>query len=95
VETQPLIFGRVIYNSYNERSGYMLDKIFNRKYLKAIREIEEEIEYYRGREQYYRNELLIKGEYYEVKATIESIDYYRHRVNALQTTLQQLKLQLH
>lgn len=73
----------------------MFDKIFNRKYLKTIKAIEDELKYLDGREDYYRNELRLGGDYYDAKEAIEMIDAIRQRRVALWQMLQNLKKNLH
>lgn len=73
----------------------MLDKIFNRKYLKAIKEIEETIAYLDGREAYWCNELRLGGDYLHAKHCTDTIDAIRHKRMALFQMLQNLKKNLH
>lgn len=72
----------------------MTNKIFNRKYFKAIEKIEENIEFYKGREQHYREELHAGGERYDMKAAVYGIEYCESHINALETILREIKYDL-
>lgn len=48
--------------------------IFNRKYRKAIEEIETQIEYYRGKEDYYRASLKLTDDVSKMKFYADMIE---------------------
>jgi hypothetical protein len=73
----------------------MLDFIFNRKYLKAKRELEEEIAIYKGMEQHYIEEIRLSETLEEYKIALAWYEHYRFKRDALEDTLRILKYKLH
>lgn len=73
----------------------MLKKIFNRKYYKAIEEIEAEIEMLRGREDYYKAELRMGLEYNKAADAVALVRWYRDQREALERTLIGIRTKLH
>lgn len=73
----------------------MLKKIFNRKYYKAIEEIEAEIEMLRGREDYYKAELRMGLQYDKAQEAVAFAKWYRDQREALERTLVILRTKLH
>jgi hypothetical protein len=65
----------------------MLEKIKNRKTEKAIKEIEELIEYEKGRRAYYEQDLRMGIKIHEAKSIIHMIEYHDNRIGALQDAL--------
>lgn len=65
----------------------MLEKITNRKQEKAIKEIEELIEYEKGRRDHLEQDLRMGVKFHEAKSTIHMIEYHNARIGALQDAL--------
>lgn len=69
----------------------MLKKIFNRKYYKAIEEIETKIEIVRGREDYHKAELRMGLPYEQACDAVHMAKYYETRRMALEDALRGIK----
>lgn len=72
----------------------MLNKIFNRKYLKAIEVIEEEIELLRGQEDYYKAELRMGLDYNGARGAVSLAEFYENRRKELENVLREIKRKL-
>lgn len=69
----------------------MLNKIFNRKYYKAIEELETKIEIVRGQEDYYKAELRMGLPYEQACDAVHMAKYYENRRIALESALRDIK----
>lgn len=69
----------------------MLEKITNRKQKKAIKEIEELIEYEKGRRDHLEQDLRMGVKFHEAKSTIHMIEYHNTRIGALYDVLRVIK----
>ena len=69
----------------------MLNKIFNRKYYKAIEELETKIEIARGQEDYYKAELRMGLPYEVARNAVHMADFWEKRRETLQDALRVIK----
>lgn len=69
----------------------MFDKLFNRKYVKAIEEIELRIECLKGKEQYYRLKIFLNGDPDDIDESIHWLQTFIHERRVLEDTLRFLK----
>lgn len=65
--------------------------MFNRKYKKAVEEIEMRIEYCRGREDYYRSCLKLTDNICEMKFYADKIEEYMTQSIMLKSMLRNIK----
>ena len=69
----------------------MLEKITNRKYVKAVRKLEERLEFYKGKRDYYKAELRLGAQIYDAKEALEMFEHYDRCVDVMNMTLQTIK----